>query len=237
MASLKSIDTIPGIDIREYRSTIYWNKFKYRARLKIQGAQYLYNNPTIEQWKKMIAAGGSNWQGCMNPKEIVDTLEKADAIAAFIEFRKNHKKDKTLSIRVENKYISIFSNDIAVLHSIEDWAGDSVVDYTEAIACGYAGVKYFKRTPKHKYRIYFKSMKVSINLATELNELITKHKGLYPSHSMKRWLIGGRTWMKQWISQSYHLDYDDESTLSYLMLMHGDVLGKKFKLETHPLAV
>ena len=33
------------------------------------------------------------------------------------------------------------------------------------------------------------------------------------------------------------IDYDDESTISYLALIYGDMLGKRYKLEQRPEAI
>jgi hypothetical protein len=41
-------------------------------------------------------------------------------------------------------------------------------------------------------------------------------------------------WTFRYTSAAHFIDYDDESTLSYLALMHGEVLGKKYKLEKRP---
>jgi hypothetical protein len=38
-------------------------------------------------------------------------------------------------------------------------------------------------------------------------------------------------WKQRYSSASYFIDYDDESTLSYLALLYGEMLGKKYKLE------
>jgi len=41
-------------------------------------------------------------------------------------------------------------------------------------------------------------------------------------------------WYFKFSSSSYFIYYDDEITLCYLALMHGEILGKKYKLEKRP---
>ena len=41
-------------------------------------------------------------------------------------------------------------------------------------------------------------------------------------------------WFTNWTSANHFIDYDDESYLTYLALIYGDYLGKKFKLIKRP---
>ena len=42
------------------------------------------------------------------------------------------------------------------------------------------------------------------------------------------------SWRYRFSSSTHFIDYDDESILSYIALMHGDMLGKRYKLEKLP---
>jgi hypothetical protein len=88
----------------------------------------------------------------------------------------------------------------------------------------------------HNYRVYFKSKRVEQNVQSELRNLLNKNKSLTPSNAFNKWLYGStkNLWKSRWMSSAYFIDYDDESTLSYLALMHGDLLGRKYKLEKRP---
>ena len=97
------------------------------------------------------------------------------------------------------------------------------------------GVKFFARKPKHKYRVYLRSKRVDDSLHIELDELFKRTKSLYPSPAL---LVWARTrshryglWYFRWTSSTHFIDYDDESVLSYLALTHGDILGRRYKLE------
>jgi hypothetical protein len=63
---------------------------------------------------------------------------------------------------------------------------------------------------------------------------------LYPCNSLKYWLTGAGlngnkyTWRYRFTNPIHFIDYDDESVLSYLALIYGDMLGKRYKLEKRP---
>ena len=42
------------------------------------------------------------------------------------------------------------------------------------------------------------------------------------------------SWKYRYTNANHFIEYDDESTLSYLALMHGEILGKRYKLEKRP---
>jgi hypothetical protein len=94
------------------------------------------------------------------------------------------------------------------------------------------------RKPKHKFRVYLKSRRVEGSFAEDLYNMFKKNKSLYPSPALKHWAKGSKgnqsSWRYRFSNASHFIDYDDESVLSYLALLHGDMLGKRYKLEKRP---
>ena len=85
-----------------------------------------------------------------------------------------------------------------------------------------------------------KSKRVSDGFSNELNNLFSRSTSLHPSPALKHWAktpYDSYAWRQRWTSSSHFIDYDDESTLSYLALIHGDMLGKRYKLEKRPEAI
>jgi hypothetical protein len=109
-------------------------------------------------------------------------------------------------------------------------------DYTQVQTSEYAGVKLFVNDPPNKYRVYLKSRRVADTFVDELKELLQRTPTLRPSTALKSWLTGSNrfSWRYKFSSASHFIDYNDESTLSYLALIHGEMLGKKYKLEKRP---
>jgi len=149
------------------------------------------------------------------------------------------KENKTGLIRVEHNFVSVFSNDLALLKSVEDIKSDIHYDYTQVQTHNFVGVKAFVNDPEHKYRVYFKSKMNEGSFVKQLEDLLTRTKEIYPSPSLKYWVHGYQdrstsSWRYRYTNANHFIDYDDESTLSYLAIMHGEMLGKKYKLEKRP---
>lgn len=244
MGLLKSVDSVPGIDFYEYRDDDYYGKYQYRARFKLSCVRYTWTCKDPEELEKRIKLKGGYFS--IPAKDRAEILQMKQVLKDFITFRNNIKKSKKGTIRVEYGSVSVFSNDLTELHNIKTLFPTLVIDYTEVQKAQYAGIKHFVNEPKHKFRVYLKSKRVSETFAKDLYDLIKRTKTIHPSAALETWLIeasdkdnlvGWRTWSVGFSSSSYFMDYDDESTLSYLALMHDGMLGKRYKLEKRPVTV
>ena len=234
MGLLKSVDDVPGIDYYDYRDMDYFDKFKYRARIVLPGVRLTYWTKNLDEWKEKVRTGRT-WGRTYTKQEKEIMLAKADKMEKFLDLKKAIKKDKNGSIRIEGDTAAIFSNDLQFLQDLKSWAEN--IDFTESICSQYKGTKYFVNNPAHKYRVYFKSKRVDTHVHGELHRLLSQSKSLIPSKAFEKWLFelyGQKKWKNRYLSSAYFIEYDDESTLSYLALMHGDILGKKYKLEKRP---
>ncbi len=237
MALLKSVIDVPGIQYYEYRDTQYYNKFDYRLRVKIPCVRYtwLCKNPEDLDVK---LKGKSRKFGSIRRDDTSTVLKHIHGLKTIISLQQEKKK-KGLSIRVENSTVAIFSNELSSLQEVEKTLGpDYTCDFTQVQTSQYAGVKHFVNEPKRKYRVYLRSRRVDDEFPKKFKEMLSKQPSLYPSPALNEWLATDRTmlgaWRYRWSSSSYFIDYDDESILSYLGLMYGEMLGKKYKLEKRP---
>ena len=234
MALLKSVNNVPGIDYYEYRDNQFYGKYKYRLRIKIPGFGHT----------RYSSSCGVDWVIRMNDLAKKGRLygwpENKQLHIKAKEFWNNSLKDKkrNYGLRLETSTMAVFSNDLAFLQTFKDWAKDLDIhmDFTEAQTSEFSGVKYFVKEPKNKYRVYFKSTRVDKTVAKEIYTLINKTDKFTPSKALRYWFDMERlsTWSHVYCSSSFFIDYDDESMLSYLALCHGDILGKKYKLEKRP---
>lgn len=228
MASLKSVKDIQGLDYYEYRDRDFYNKFKYRARVSCHGLGLTYWCKDIEEYKIRLEKSSSRLRK-LDKDEIKSNLP---AIEQYITFKTNLKNNKDFMVRLEGDTAAIFSNNLDKLQELRKIKGVNV-DVSEAITGAYTGIKYFVREPKHKYRIYFRSLGIETTFMNELKELFAKNKKLYPSKALNAWLYRTRQtfYYSRFLSSSFSIDYDDESTGTYLSLMLGEKLGHRYKLE------
>lgn len=234
MGLLKSVDNVPGIDYYEYRDQLYWNKYAYRARVKLAGARYTWYTNDRAGLEERLNNKYTHFS--LNGIERDKVINNMDALTKFIEWRNLNKKTKKATIRIEHDTVAVFANDLTLLQTLHDIDNKLEIDYTECQTAIFAGIKFFVQEPKHKYRIYLKSKKIEDTFVEDLKRTLSTSKNLYPSNALKSWLnsSSNRTWRYRFTSASHAIDYNEESTLSYLMLMHGEMFGKRYKLEKRP---
>lgn len=237
MGLLKSVTNVSGIHFYEYRDSQYYNKFEYRLRVKIPCVRYTWWCRKPEDLDTKLK-GSSKTYGTIRKEDRQTVLDNLDGLKAIISLQKD-KKAKNISIRIESSTVAVFSNDLDVLQTVEQVLGSKYLcDYTQVQTSQYAGIKHFVNEPKYKYRVYLRSRRVDDEFPKKFKEMIDRQPNLHPSPALTYWLVADRyglgAWRNRWSSSSYFIDYDDESTLSYLGLMYGDMLGKKYKLEKRP---
>lgn len=238
MGLLRSVDNVPGIDFHEYRESEYYNKYKYKLSFKLFGMRYMYRIADEKSFDAKIKINAGYW--AVPARDVPAIVNNKYALLKIVFWAsENTGRKKSATLRSESDNVSVFSNDLLDLQTLAKELlmikPDLSVYYTEAKTSTYVGVKYFVKEPKHKYRVYLRSKRVEKTQVAELREFLRKTKSLHPSNSTKKWVRQDKnSWMYNYCSSAYSIDYDDESTLSYLMLVHGDLIGKRFKLEKHP---
>lgn len=233
MGLLKSTSNIQGIDYLDYRDSIYYNKYHYRARITVEGLRrgYYFDPDEFEE-----RFDNNRLWGKMRDDEKERIKENLPEIKQLLQFRVDNRKNKQITIRMEGNTMAVFHNDLDFLHKSFDGLVGAKIDYTQVETAGYAGIKHFVNEPKNKFRVYFRSKRTPETFREGLNKLLSTNKALKPSNALKHWLKPQTAssrgwWYGNYLSSSYFIDYNDESYLSYLALMYGDFLGKKYKLE------
>ena len=242
MGLLRSVKDIPNIDYYEYKENNYYNNYRYRAKFRIDGLGITGYAKTPEDLVKQIDSTGYDRLRVDRKAIIVGNFNE---ITNFMDWRNSNKKPGTVSFRLEGDTASVYSNDLDLLLTLKE-LGPITVKITEVQLEQFAGTKYYVNEPKHKYRIYLKSKYIEEkNFIKDLHDTIKKSKELVPSNALKIWLndyirrpiASLNSWSYRYTSGTHSIDYDNESTLSYLMLMYGHMLGKRYKLEKRPVPV
>lgn len=235
MGLIRSVKDIPDIDYYEYRDSKFYNKYRYRAKLYISGLNFTYYIKTPEELVERLNRTG---YGRIHPDRKSKIMPNLQRLCAFVDWRntyKTHKKTGEMTSRIEQDSAAIFSNDLELLLTLKEVCND--IKITEAQVEEFSGIKYYVNEPKHKYRIYLKSAHIKDkNFINDLADTLKKSQDLVASKSLISWLKeysshNPFSWRYNYTFSSHSIDYDNESTLSYLMLMYGDMLGKRYKLE------
>jgi hypothetical protein len=221
-----------GIDRRE---SLYYGKYQYRARLKLDGLNRTHLAKTMLDVLHRLKKYGRQ-------KEIASL--DLDCLERFINWRNKYatpidKADRQALIRIESVTAGVFSNDLQLLQTLESIAGKDSVDYTEIDTSIPTGVRYFVKEPKYKYRVYLKSKAVKDKFVEDLRRFIDRYKDtqttIIASSSLDSWLNGNaRNWAYRYCSSHYYIEYNEESTHSLIGIMFGDMIKRRFKLEKRP---
>lgn len=223
-----------GIGFIDQRSGLYYNKFKYRARFYCKGVTLAWFKRRLDETLAKITEYQNRFKGA-----------DANHIFAFYQWKEVAKKNKTATVRIEGDVASIFSNDLALLKTLESIG--CPVDYTEVDEAIIVGVKFFVKEPKYKYRLYLKSKRVTEEFRTKLLNFINRYENtdtvIVPSGSLKRWLSDDSRyapsswsygWNRTYSSSSHFIDYNDESTVTLFSIMFSGMISKTYKLEKRP---
>jgi hypothetical protein len=206
------------------KESLYYNKYKYRLKIKISGsAYYISKVKDIQEYDALVKSVTTELG--RRPYYINADYDSNDRlqIAKLILYYNEFVKKKMGTTRKEHSTITFFSNDLKFLKKapINERSKLYEADISPA------GIKYFKKDPPASYRVYFNGSKVSIETKKQILDYVTRTDGVEASSSVMNWL--NRPWQYSW--HSYFIDYNDSSQLMMMTLLFNEVLGKKYKLE------
>lgn len=219
----------------EKRNKLYFNKFKYRAVVYIQGAAYTYYTPDMETFMSRMEKLRDNkprygvrvltdeW------KEYWDEVN-LDRISQLITWRNVVSKEKCM-IRIQGDHVSFFSNELPLLQTLDSI--DSGVRITEAI-CFDPDKLYFKRQPKYKYRTYFRGKRIPKDFSDNVRTLQDMYKSLNFSKGIFTSLFHNTWHPYRYIHGSYFVEYNDQQMLTILSMWFPDMLAKTYTLAKEP---
>jgi len=225
-----------GIDFIESRSNLFYNKYQYKASFYLSGLPLLWFCNTKEEVLQKYEKNPKRFKGA-----------DIDSIVRVFDWLtiQNKKPEKEFTKRMEANSMSVFSNDLNFLKTLESI--NVKILYTEVDLSIPQGTKYFKNKPKHNYRVHLKSKRVSDDFALKLGTWFDRYKGtdtvIAPSAALKEWVDSakslqksgyGSSWRLRYSSSHYFFDYDNESTLMLFMIMFDSMISRKYKLEKRP---
>jgi len=197
-------------------ANLYYKKYQYKALLGIiPGAWFIHNVKTIEQFEQKLT--NNFWLEIFN--KAYDKIHP-NSLKKLVQYKQKHLSN--ITIRIEGSYVSIFSNDLEILKEIEkDY---KVQNYYKVNHI--PKVKFFKNIPKYKYRTYFSIDKHADNSA--LISYLTKERQFA---KLKYNNYFDTMDKKRWHEPKCYVDYNDQSVLTFLSLVHNGKLKETYYLD------
>jgi hypothetical protein len=221
----------------EKRNKLYFNKFKYRATLKIQGAAYTYYTPNLETFISRMEKLRTNTNRygvrIINEdwKEYWDEVN-LDQISQFITWRNVVDKSKCMH-RIQGDTVSFFSNDLSLLQTLDSI--NTEIFYSEAISLK-PNIMYFKKQPKFKFRTYFRSKRMPKDFSDNVRSLSSMYQNVL---NFSPALFNALFYQNQYnpyryLHGSYYVEYNDDKMLTILAMWFPDMLAKTYSLAKEP---
>jgi hypothetical protein len=221
------------------RSSLYFNKYKFRAKCKIYGICYSYYTSNLDEFvnklegmeknrsKYRISIINSRWE------QTIDHIN-LEQIGKYFAWKKDNTGKEYMS-RIQNNTISFFSDDLALLKTLT--SVDPEAEFSEA-RVEHSDVIFFKNEPEYKFRTFFRGKKTPEGFYEDVKEFITSYGHIAKvCPALSRMALDPNprySYKYSYIHNSYFVDYNDESTLTLLYLHFGSMLAKTYRLEKEP---
>lgn len=220
------------------RLSFYFNKFKYKMVISLEGIQYFRNCQSKYEIDDKVYSYKTkkNLYYYDDIKMIMDNKNIMSHISKVIEWKQTVDKTKMKFIVTDNK-ISIYSSDHGIfenlLNSVNSIHKLSIFYYVEKMKNYVSGDVYLKN-PKHKFRVYLKCSNYKDEQRRKLKEFLKYYKmSLCPS--LNRWLNETsvynppntfNSYVRSWAWDYYFFEFDDESLITMISLKFDHLIGK-----------
>lgn len=223
----------------EKRNKLYFNKFQYKANVKIVGVQYTYYTPDIDTYKGRIERFSASSSLPGHRQYFDDGFDQVnywktinfETIEKYIIYRDTMPKEKFVA-RISGDSVSIFANDLNMFNYLQTIDPNMTVTKAEVLE---TDKMYFKRQPKYKYRTYFKARRMPKDFTENVLSLKDTYSSLHFSSGLLRGLFYKTPYNPyRYMHGSYYVEYNDEKMLTILAMWFTNILGKTYTCEQQP---
>jgi hypothetical protein len=238
------------VTVPEYNKKIYYNKYRYKIRLGLFTSPYIFKNlkEIINEYINFRVADRDRkssiylintsfyyrdriWE---NPSAYLD-------LSLWIEKYSKELDSGEIFISRRPESVSVYSNSIELLETLRDIQDKLrepfviVERKTFAIDRKEYTLKYFKKLPKHKYRLYLKRGAYGDEQRNILRSFLEENGGrIFLCRRLHLWLYfhthhgnyahsGG--YMSRYVYDNYYMEVDDPALIPYIILMIDEFIG------------
>ena len=228
------------------RDRLFYGKYRFRAIFQLRGIArtrvahdyteyYERYLSLLDEHQRILLKGAvitPSWYAQL-PKE----LELPD-IERFIAWR-NSNQD-LVSLRLEDKHCSVFSNDKHKLEELSKVLHITQVEYTQAVNQSPPDT-LTSRHPRHQFRTYLKEKRLTDAEINDLNNFIDKYtafKRVEASQALARWLNQPTSrWRSTRTRSDFYFEHDDDGMPLILSLTLPNLLRKTYRLESRAIGI
>jgi hypothetical protein len=223
---------LSNFTLNENRCDYYYGKFRYKVSIEFTGFHYFrYCKNDVEVQRALTNKIKTGYLIMGPPKTVLSIVgeEMIEPIKATVRFIKSLPKDEAKAVISYNS-LTLYSNDIEDIENIIRCSGHDHTsvkyEYTNKLLNFERGVIYHVN-PKFKFRLYITSKIWAYDDKESLQQYFSSNDDISPSPSFSLWLQGYRQLRHTpWSQNTYFIDYNDSSHVSYLALRYGDIIRK-----------
>lgn len=215
-------------DYIDLRDRLYYNTYTYRATVCVPRGSWWRPNSSQNEWVSEM-------------RDLAFSRKSQSILAATPDLYDRWwswcnalPEQSRPQLRSEGRKTAVYSNDLQLLKSLSAVDPHNLIITRAVAATKTAGVRYYRTKPKHKYRIYLRSGRVSRTEYTKFLAFIRAHsERLHVSPGLRRNMrhdYDSGLFPHTWVSSSFFLDYDDPKVECWLQLSWGELLGKHYEL-------
>jgi hypothetical protein len=214
------------------RQHLYFGQYKYRCCVAIDGMNYFKNTHSSYdvdiRANSLIHEPFFSWRKPFRTDTVV-------YIKRFVSWRNrvaNHSS--THKLVITQNTVNIYTNDVDLIETFRVEFEDTVISETmkltfSKIRTDYEKDKIYRANPRHQYRVYLKSKRVTQQEKNELREFFSESE-VSMSAALERWLEQGLYSRNQsggyWCWDYLFFDYDDEYIPTLMALKFDGMIRK-----------
>lgn len=210
--------------VQTNRNKLFYGKYRYKASVKIIGSRYFKRTNTFSAFIQKITKIGY----------AIHTYEESKYRSVF-DFYKKYADNKEITFLREYDSLGFYTSSESILNEL--LVLNLGLKVNEAVVPP-DKVMYFAKDPQYKYRVYLKSKRVSDSLIDSLSGFCDtyKDKNINISSGLTNF-IDSEHWKKRfysYLSNSFFIEFNDESMITIMHLIISECIGKTYKLEKRP---
>jgi hypothetical protein len=193
--------------------SLYYDKFKYRARIPIPNIHFYRDQKHIRLKSK----------------------DKTNSITTFLDWKETVRSRNDLAIRISVNTIYVYTNDIGFIKDLIKSTGHTIEKYQLNYVVqpkNFDRHKIYLKHPKFRYRLYFKWAKVDDNDVNNLIEFIDIYQ-IKCSDSLSRWINKRHSGsiLNHYIWDNYFFEFDNEMIVTLMTLKFGNIVRRVCDIE------
>jgi hypothetical protein len=219
------------------RNKLFFGNHPYKISLTYAGVRLVFGSRDIKDFKaKFSRAKKQPWPWARPDFKLKDC--DLDLLEKLITFCRKYKKTNEVTFHRGYTTLGVYTSKLDILKELVDI--DANLEVLQASIPPDKKLMYFSKEPPAKYRLYMNESKVTDQTVDSLREFYKKHEFSHDikfSLSFSNYLIKSKsypTYGFRYLRSNFYIDYNNDSTLSYLHLMFDNCLGKQYKLEKRP---